>query len=432
MKNSNKKGFTIIELVIVIAVIAILAAVLIPTFASLIKKANMSADQQAVRQMNTILAAEGAVEKNTIFDVYDVLAANGFEAEDYKPLTKNTAFVWDASIDRILHVSADYTTIYYPEEYTDMSAEDRNDWNNLVNVLPEGEKPEGFEKDDTEVTVTSAAEYVYVVKEFNQNKTTKETLTIDLGGNVIDMHGTSVTLANSTKGYLTKDVVLKNGTFKNVNAVDAAYISTKNQAGNDGVYVASTLFGVLSGASVTIEDVVIENANIKNTHVSNASFLIANAMNGTAVIKDVTIKDSTIIAHRNAGALVGLATNKGSVTLGGDIVLDNVQVKTVGGRSGLLVGYMNPDKIEMEDDLSITLKNDSAYSIYECEQNTGTFDGHELGWDEDTNILWSYAYSSTGNQLEDKKFFADAYATAVGATEKQIKYNGFDDVVRKE
>jgi len=45
-KKLNKKGFTIVELVIVIAVIAILAAVMIPTFGSVIKKANMSAVQQ--------------------------------------------------------------------------------------------------------------------------------------------------------------------------------------------------------------------------------------------------------------------------------------------------------------------------------------------------------------------------------------------------
>lgn len=46
MKRMNKKGFTIVELVIVIAVIAILAAVLIPTFSGVIKKANQSAVQQ--------------------------------------------------------------------------------------------------------------------------------------------------------------------------------------------------------------------------------------------------------------------------------------------------------------------------------------------------------------------------------------------------
>ena len=46
MKKMNNKGFTIVELVIVIAVIAILAAVMIPTFSGIVDKANSSAVQQ--------------------------------------------------------------------------------------------------------------------------------------------------------------------------------------------------------------------------------------------------------------------------------------------------------------------------------------------------------------------------------------------------
>ena len=46
MKKSTKKGFTLVELVIVIAVIAILAAVLIPTFSNVVERANISADLQ--------------------------------------------------------------------------------------------------------------------------------------------------------------------------------------------------------------------------------------------------------------------------------------------------------------------------------------------------------------------------------------------------
>ncbi len=53
MKLKNKKGFTIVELVIVIAVIAILAAVLIPTFSSLIEKANESKAMQAAKNEYT-------------------------------------------------------------------------------------------------------------------------------------------------------------------------------------------------------------------------------------------------------------------------------------------------------------------------------------------------------------------------------------------
>lgn len=59
MKKLNKKGFTIVELVIVIAVIAILAAVLIPTFATVINKANENAAMQAARNAFTTWLAEG-------------------------------------------------------------------------------------------------------------------------------------------------------------------------------------------------------------------------------------------------------------------------------------------------------------------------------------------------------------------------------------
>ena len=60
MRNTNKKGFTIVELVIVVAVIAILAAVLIPTFSGIIAKARLSADNKAVHEMNTFIAMEEA------------------------------------------------------------------------------------------------------------------------------------------------------------------------------------------------------------------------------------------------------------------------------------------------------------------------------------------------------------------------------------
>ena len=49
MKNRNKKGFTLVELVIVIAVIAILAGVMIGTFAGVISRANQSKALQEVK-----------------------------------------------------------------------------------------------------------------------------------------------------------------------------------------------------------------------------------------------------------------------------------------------------------------------------------------------------------------------------------------------
>lgn len=73
MKNKLKKGFTIVELVIVIAVIAILAAVLIPTFSSITNSARESAAlQEAKSGSETILAlTTGTLPENSAFLVAD-------------------------------------------------------------------------------------------------------------------------------------------------------------------------------------------------------------------------------------------------------------------------------------------------------------------------------------------------------------------------
>ena len=51
--NRKRQGFTIVELVIVIAVTAILAAVLIPTFTSLLQRADRIADEQLLKNIFT-------------------------------------------------------------------------------------------------------------------------------------------------------------------------------------------------------------------------------------------------------------------------------------------------------------------------------------------------------------------------------------------
>ena len=55
-----KKGFTIIELVIVIAVIGILAAVLIPTFSNVIDKANATAAMENAKNAYTNFLVDNA------------------------------------------------------------------------------------------------------------------------------------------------------------------------------------------------------------------------------------------------------------------------------------------------------------------------------------------------------------------------------------
>ena len=76
MKKQIKKGFTLVELVIVIAVIAILAGVLIGTFASVIKRANDSAKVQQIKNDEIAQKADDIIKK--------IEEANWFGWEDFE------------------------------------------------------------------------------------------------------------------------------------------------------------------------------------------------------------------------------------------------------------------------------------------------------------------------------------------------------------
>lgn len=115
-RKNNKKGFTIVELTIVVAVIAILSAVLIPTFAGITKKARQTADEAAVRELNTIIATA----EDDITDVDDLIAfLNGKDVAEgsYVPMSKGYSFVWATAEDKVMLYSEKDKAIVFPKEY---------------------------------------------------------------------------------------------------------------------------------------------------------------------------------------------------------------------------------------------------------------------------------------------------------------------------
>ena len=79
MKKMNNKGFTIVELVIVIAVIAILAAVMIPTFSSIVSKAQDSAALQkataAYKEAYANALSDGVIDTSDSYEISDITFA---------------------------------------------------------------------------------------------------------------------------------------------------------------------------------------------------------------------------------------------------------------------------------------------------------------------------------------------------------------------
>lgn len=121
MKKQGKKGFTIVELVIVIAVIAILAAVLIPTFSSLIQRARLSADTQAVREMNVALANDEKLhgKPQDIEQAMQVLANAGYNSKNWVCLTEGYQVFWDKEENQCVLYNASTARIEFPEGYDD-------------------------------------------------------------------------------------------------------------------------------------------------------------------------------------------------------------------------------------------------------------------------------------------------------------------------
>lgn len=101
MNKNMKRAFTITELVIVIAVVAILAAVLIPTFSNLIEKANVSNDTVLVRNLNEALIIAETTEGKpaTMHDALTAVAEQGYTVEKLTPRSTGD-ILWEQTSNR--------------------------------------------------------------------------------------------------------------------------------------------------------------------------------------------------------------------------------------------------------------------------------------------------------------------------------------------
>lgn len=300
----NNKGFTIVELVIVIAVVAILAAVLIPTFSSIVKKANISSDMQTARNMGVILTAEKPIGPR---EAVDALKANGIER--LEPKTKYYSFYWIKSINAVVLTSEGVRPIY-PEALATWPF-DPDDWFDLTNEYAKTEPETEAPPETEEETTAPPPEYVTVTYTCNNPEYIEqslETVTIGYGQpcriqiNVADGGQYSITKHNVYKGgrlvssgnYSSEENVLGNGVGfglywgelrKNVEVYIhvVKYCTIKF----DGVGINSNKYRY-SGLRVEAEADTVLTADFLREHFIPDGYEIASA---TAQVGDVTLTD---------------------------------------------------------------------------------------------------------------------------------------------
>ena len=150
--KKTRKGFTIVELIIVIAVVAVLTAILVPTFIHLTKKANEAADHSLVTNLNKALAMREAEEgdKGKNMTMHDCVL--DLEKEGYKLPQLTTRAeedrVWSQKANRFF-LSSDYKEVEHGGKF--------NCWH-IYEQMPTTEEWGIYPNEDkwttTDVTVT--------------------------------------------------------------------------------------------------------------------------------------------------------------------------------------------------------------------------------------------------------------------------------------
>lgn len=396
MKASKKRGFTIVELIIVIAVIAILAAVLIPTFSNLISRANESVDIQAARNMNTFLATAKYTDGvNSILDVYDVFEGSGFKVENYSPLYKGRHYYYDIGYNQILYVD-DGGTVLYPEEHKGEQKGARS-WCSLsmetitVKKPADGNYTEGGNNNakTIEATVATPEEYAYVVDKYNNYTKNGGTTSLTLKlKNDLDFMGANCAIKEA-KGTITiKGDGSNPVTIKNITSnVELETDAIRNAQGIKAGYYSGGLISKCTG-TVNIENVVIENINVKTPTAGQVGVVIGVAQGASAKVtfKNVTIKNCSVIGHRDVGTLVGGAQNGATVTLEGNVNIENVKVKTTGGRSALVIGKLNGASKIVCPSANVIITN-SALEVYKMESLKQQFANTIGSWTEKPSTI---------------------------------------------
>ena len=385
MINSKKKGFTIVELVIVVAVIAILAAVLIPTFSNLVKKANISSDTVLAKNLNTALSLyEAENDVDTFEDALEGIKEYGYLIANLNAKTSGCFFVWEQETNQILLVDS------------------RDNYKVLFSVK------DGYgEPDDSWHFAISNKEIAAQVKADLSNVTIQQTIaSIKDLNSWLEEGGTQVV-------YLDESLIIEESKPIKVNGGDITLNLGDSSLSTEGIIDSAPIF--LEKGNLTIKGGTI-NANGIDTSefgrfnvgvgyepgtnlvVDGVNFIGITAINGTWKedgALTMSIKDSTFNVSHSA-IIVSSGSPDTVATI--DNCNVNAGVNAISGSQGAKITvnggtYVSKDRVIYSQD------SDTLITI-----NSGNFDG-KLVVNNGKILINGGTFANTGLSLEDFKAF---------------------------
>ncbi len=442
-KKLNKRGFTIVELVVVIVVIAILAAVLIPTVSSLVSKANQSADTSAVRQMNEQLAITEVEEKPAnIGEAIKALLGVNIKLENYTPLATNTQFYWVKSLNRVVYVNIEggKEEIIYPTDLKDLT-HTAGDWYSLNGDIEFKNYSVGT---DNSVSIASAGQFAQLIDDINNKKETNiSTITltddIDLAGATAKITATGTDKNDGFAQNITID-----GSGKTVYGLrdDTQTAFGSGEFANKGYGYG--LFGNIgTNGNVTIKNVVFDGITVEDTvnEASGTAGLIAGCIYGTLKLDNVTFKNCSVAANQKVGAICGWLRETGTVNLT-NVSFTNTIVSG-GCEVAKLIGFLDCGKENGQynnQGANLTVSGNTDFSGISVQATTATvFSSSAFTFN---NNGWSLSSDSSTNTFkvkddpkekrinnvttEDWAWYNNRIVISDWNFENAVKYNGVD------
>lgn len=294
MKKNNKKGFTIVELVIVIAVIAILAAVLIPTFSSIIKKAKISNDTVLAKNLTTAIATESITSKPTSMEeVVTKLYNAGFVLENLSPTTEDYFYGWDSKNNQIILISDECSVVYESATSTPVD----------VYVTTTG---------DFAQKLANAGYSLYLTTDATTVETTNF-INVDTGSRKLD----TLKMTATNAGEVILKGTIGSVTVNNANGVVRQYASVETLTVENIAMSSYHVYGAVKNATLKAGKLEVEQlGEIKNLNVTAEAVATVNVVN----------KGVIEVAEQNGAGLSAGILSEGTIGTPSEINPHNVTI----------------------------------------------------------------------------------------------------------
>lgn len=293
MKRSTEKGFTVVELVIVVAVIAILAAVLVPTFSEVVRNAKVSKDVSLCKNANIALATHEATDgkPKRVSDAIEGISDDGFVLNRLIPVAEDCYMVYDLTNNRFALLDSEFDIVYSETEIS----------NNLYLLT-------GDQNTIDKAKLNETYSFKYLI-------TTNENLTLDNSFDARLIVDCNVTLkTDNTECFIFTDGgnIVVNAPQATITHVGNADTVTVDKVSGNSYHVQGTVNElILRSGRVVVEgdavvDVIVipEDAYDYSIFVESADSEKTQGEIGQVIVNDAT--QEVVVKDKNSGVVVGV------------------------------------------------------------------------------------------------------------------------------